>query len=328
MIAYAGMSLHATPLTITFAERTMRFVDKVVGSAVIVNRPSTDFLFTESLNAPDDLGVVHFYENVAGAIFGTAKTNWSTPEQRRRYVYLGNADVNLAKDGFVQANNPLISAFGMLDAFSDYLAIGGSIKGAGGLVTASTTAINRLNISGYTAVAWGRNFGNAELPHTPTSIDIENADLHLGYRISETSMLFGPAVNALSFNKYQRLEDITLSDVPPDKWTILRVYQYPGTNYNMVIYGSTLYDSLDQAIANASTERYNLHPSLVPACFLAYIAIKGHLGGNNIVLAIENRKVAILNYDGSSHPQTIGAEVSPSFSLQAGGRLRSMTDQL
>lgn len=324
MIAYAGMSLHATPLTVTFGARTMRFVNKVVGSAVIVKRPAVDFLFTEGLNAPDDLGVVHFYENVAGTIFGTAKTDWSTPEQRLRYVYLGNADVNLAKDGFLQANNPLVSAFGLLDTFGDYLAIGGSIKGAGGKVLVNFNGYS-LDITGYTAVAWGRNFNNQERPHTPTSLDINDADLHLGYRTSDISMFFGPATKNTDAEQYQRLEDSELINVPFGKYTIQRIYQYPGTSYNMIIYGSNIYDNLDQAIQNAAIERYNLHPSLVPACFLAYLITKQGL--QNLDDAILDGTAAILNYDGRTHPSTIGAETSPSNALQAGGELRSMVDQ-
>ena len=325
MIAYAGMSLHATPLTVTFGARTMRFVDKVVGTAEIITRPETDFLFTEGLNAPDDLGVVHFYENVAGTIFGTAKTDWSTPKQRRKYVYLGNADVNLAKDGFVQANNPLVSAFGLLDSFGDYLAIGGSIKGSGGKVSPNATEPLGLDITGYTAVAWGRNFDNKEIPHTPTSSDIVGADFHLGYKTSDIAMLFGDAVKNIDPTKYQRIEDTILSDVPAGKYTIPRVYQFPGTTYNMVVYGSTLYDNLEQAILHTSTERYNLHPSLTPACFLAYIIIRQDVV--NLETAIANNQATILNYDGRMHPSTIGAETSPSNALQSGGELRSMVDQ-
>lgn len=322
MIAYSGMSLPVVDeLTVTISARTMRFIDLLLGTEVIITKPEVDFEFTDGLNALDDLGVVHFYEDVNGVIFGSAKTDWSTPEQRIRYVYLGNADVNGTKDGFLQANNPIVSAYGLLNAFGDYLAIGGSIKAHGGKISANNLG---LDIGGYTAVAWGRNF-DQEIPHTPTSADIVLADLHLGYRTSDISMFFGGIVSDIDPTKYQRIEDITLSTVPTEKYTIQRVYQYPGTTYNMVLYGSTLYDNLDQAILNASTERYNLHPSIVPACFLAYIIVRQDV--TNLETAITNKTAAILNYDGRSHPSTIGAESSPALSLEAGGKLRSMRDQ-
>jgi len=326
MISYSGMSLLVVDgLTVVFSARMMRFVNEVRGSSTIVTRPSVEFEFTEGLQASDDLGVVHFYEAVDGTIFGSAKTDWSTPIQRRDYAYLGNADVNLSKNGFVQANNPLVSAFGLLNAFGDYLAIGGSIKSAGGKVINFSTNL-ALNISGYTAVAWGRNFSNRAMPHTPTSTDIFNADLHLGYRNSDVSMVFGASSKNLNPTAYQKIENTNLSTVPAGKFTIQRAFQYPGTDYNMILFGSTLYDSLDQAILNASTERYNLHPSLVPACFLAYIVVKQDV--TDLDDAIHNTKTAaILNYNGRTHPPTIGAEESPSLSLEAGGELRSMVDQ-
>jgi hypothetical protein len=325
MITYSGISLHASPLTIVIGDRSMRFVDKENSYSKIITKPSVDFEFIDGLNALDDLGVVHFYEDIDGNIFGSAKTDWSTPAQRRRYVYLGNTDVNLAKDGFVQANNPLVSAFGLLDSFGDYLAIGGSIKGRGGKVSPNATEPLGLDITGYTAVAWGRNFGNQEIPHTPTSSDIVGADLHLGYKTSDISMLFGDAVSSIDPANYQKIEDITLSVVPAGKYTIQRVYQFPGTTYNMVVYGSTLYDNLEQAILHTSTERYNLHPSLTPACFLAYIIVRQDVV--NLETAIADNQATILNYDGRMHPSTIGAETSPSNALQAGGELRSMVDQ-
>ncbi len=312
-------------LTVKFAERTMRFVDKIRGSAIIVTRPAVDFEFTNGVDAPDDLGVVHFYEKVSGVIFGSAKTDWSTPEQRRKYVYLGNADVNLAKNDFVQANNPLVSAFGLLDSFGDYLAIGGSIKSSGGKVSANATEPLELDITGYTAVAWGRNFDDEKMPHTPTSSDVVGAELHLGYKTSDIAMLFGSAQSDIDPTQYQRIEHTTLSTVPTGKYTIQRVYQYPGTTYNMVIYGNTLYDNLEQAVLNASIERYNLHPSIVPSCFLTYIVVRNDV--TDLQVALNNGTAAILNYDGRTHPSTIGAEASPALSLKAGGELRSMVDQ-
>lgn len=329
MIAYNGMSLHQDTLTVTFSERVMRFVDKIKHTSVIVTKPATDFLFTNGLTAPDDLGVVHFYEDIEGNIFGSAKTDWSTPEQRRRYAYLGNADVNLTKDDFLQANNPLISAFGAVDTLFDILAIGGSIKGKGGIVSSpmTTTDFLGLNITGYTAVALGRNFGNKELPHTPTSDLITDAVLHLGYKTTAISMLFGPPTPAIDPTKYQRIEDTILTPVPSGKYTIQRVYQYPGTDYNMVIFGSTLYDNLEQAKLSASTERYNLHPSLTPACFLAYIIVRNDVTNLMVSITAPEPTAAILNYDGHTHPQTIGAEASPTLALRAGGSLRTMVDQ-
>jgi hypothetical protein len=182
-----------------------------------------------------------------------------------------------------------------------------------------------LDISGYTAVAYGRNFDDEEKPHTPVSSDIVSADLHLGYRISDTSLLFGDVVNNIDPTQYQKIEDITLTPVPAGKYTIQRVYQFPGTDYNMVVYGSTLYDNLEQAKNNASIERYNLHPSLVPACFLGYIIVRNDI--TNLETAIADKTAEIINYNGSSHPQTNGAEFSPSAPLVAGGKMRSMVDQ-
>lgn len=308
--------------SVNFSKRIMRFVDKVSNLEVIIRKPAVNFTFTDGVTAPDDLGVVHFYEDISGKIFGSAKTDWTTPSQSRQFVYLGNADVNLAKDKFIQANNPLVSAYGLLDSVTDARNIEGSVKGKGGKVSANNLG---LDIGGYTAVAYGRNFGNKELPHTPTSSDIILAKLHLGYRTSDFSMLFGAEVTALDPANYQRIEDTTLSLVPDDRYTIQRVYQYPGTDYNMVVYGSTLYDNLDQAIANASIERYNLHPSIVPACFLAYVVVRNDV--TNLDTAITDGHASILNYDGNNHPQTIGAEASPTLSLEAGGKLRSMQDQ-
>ena len=324
VIEYDGMSLTtALPaFSVNFSARIMRFVDKVGNLEVIISRPAVNFTFTDGVTAPDDLGVVHFYEDISGNIFGSAKTDWTTPSQSRQFVYLGNADVNLAKDDFIQANNPLVSAYGLLDSVADARNIEGSVKGKGGKVSANGLG---LDIGGYTAVAYGRNFGNKELPHTPTSSDITLANLHLGYKTSDISMFFGPEVTALDPANYQRIEDITLSLVPDGRYTIQRVYQYPGTTYNMVVYGSTLYDNLDQAIANASIERYNLHPSIVPACFLAYVVVRNDV--TNLDTAIVDGHASILNYDGNNHPQTIGAEVSPTLSLEAGGKLRSMLDQ-
>jgi hypothetical protein len=326
LISYGGLSLPVVDTTqVVVGHRVLRFVDKISGNVSIIDRDEITFDFTGSLNNPDDLGVVHFYEDIDGNIFGSNATDWSTPEQRRRYCYLGNADVNASQDGFVQANNPNVSAFGLLDTFGDYLAIGGSIKSAGGKCSPNATNALGLDIAGYTAVSWGRNFNNKELPHTPTSSDIVDADLHLGYKISDISLLFGASVKNIDPNQYQKLEDIALTAVPSDKFTIQRLYQYPGTTYNMVLYGSTIYDSLEQAIANASTERYNLHPSLVPSCFLAYIIVKE--GITNLGDAIANDTAAILNYDGSRHPNTIGADTSPDKSLVAGGKILSKIDQ-
>lgn len=291
--------------SVNFSARIMRFVDKVGNLEVIISRPAVNFTFTDGVTAPDDLGVVHFYEDISGNIFGSAKTDWTTPSQSRQFVYLGNADVNLAKDKFIQANNPLVSAYGLLDSVTDARNIEGSVKGKGGKVSANGLG---LDISGYTAVAYGRNFGNKELPHTPTSSDITLAKLHLGYKTSDISMFFGPEVTALDPANYQRIEDTTLSLVPDGRYTIQRVYQYPGTTYNMVVYGSTEYYNLDQAIANASIERYNLHPSIVPACFLAYVVVRNDV--TNLETAIADGHAAILNYDGSNHPQTIGASAS------------------
>ena len=331
LIAFRGMDLSEQEevedwLAVHFPARTMRFVDKVKGLSVIVTRASVDFWFTDGLNAPDDLGVVHFYEDIDGNIFGSAKTDWSTPEQRRRYVYLGNADVNETKDRFIQANNPLVSAFGLLDSFGDYLAIGGSIKGSGGKVLISNQSSPLgFDITSYTAVAWGRNFNNPEMPHTPTSPDIVDAFFHLGYRTSDTAMLFGEQTHAIDPLQYQPHESTILFDVPNQKYTIQRVYQFPGTTYNMVVYGSTLYDSRDQAISNAATERYNLHPSLTPACFLAYIVVRKDV--TNLLQAINTGSAAILNYDGRMHPSTIGSDQTSILSIEAGGELRSMVDQ-
>jgi len=151
------------------------------------------------------------------------------------------------------------------------------------------------------------------------------ADLHLGYRTSVTKMLFGASVSAIDPSQYQKIEDITLSNVPVGKYTIQRVYQFPGTLYNMVVYGSTLYDNLEQAKQNASIERYNLHPSLVPSCFLGYIIVRDDV--TNLETAITGKTAEIINYNGSSHPQTNGAEESPTLSLKAGGSLRTMEDQ-
>ena len=158
-----GQTWTALPaFSVNFSARIMRFVDKVGNLEVIISRPAVNFTFTDGVTAPDDLGVVHFYEDISGNIFGSAKTDWTTPSQSRQFVYLGNADVNLAKDDFIQANNPLVSAYGLLDSVADARNIEGSVKGKGGKVSVNGLG---LDIGGYTAVAYGRNFGNKELPH-------------------------------------------------------------------------------------------------------------------------------------------------------------------
>lgn len=316
-ITYAGIKEGLTLPTnkhSILGAQVCQFVDKKNNVVMFKEFEAEEVLVDNTLLTGETTQVIHFFRDIDGNVIQSGEA-WPTADQRRELVYCGNADINNTYTSLTSWNNPNRSVYGGgSDLTFDILETIGGMKGKGHKITASATGLT-FNLGSGLGIRYGGNFGSDERPHTPDSPSLTFGDANFtsfvkGSKAANGLLRFGDVATALDPNNFQLLEqNDDLTPVPAGKFTIQKVYRYPGTNFVLVEYGSRHYNLIEQAEANVLLEPYNLDAQLVPAMFLGWIIMKQGIT-DHLAVAIANGEAKIINHDGAIKPTWLSADAT------------------
>lgn len=177
------------------------------------------------------------------------QTTKPTPAARRQYLYLGqlghtnNTSINAI------INNPDVWSHPD-DQFRDYLRIQGVQNLSGNDVTANGANL-QINIAAGTLIGAGIGFGLGDI-NNPNGVVLGTLTAATFRRRTQTGQ-GATGVNTLDVGNY----DVggTITAISGTKAQNMRVYRFPDNNI-VILYGQTLYNSLNAATAGYSTETF------------------------------------------------------------------------
>ena len=174
---------------------------------------------------------------------------------------------------YKQRSNDFIKAFGAL-----------KLSGLNTVVSGSSTG--SISITSGTAYSDGRNYVTD--PNNPSYVSDSGQPTSKIYKYYSSGSGFVYQTNGGagfgSIDPTQYNNNGTLASVANNKWSIQRVFYFPGgaTKGIYVYYGNAIYDSQLEAISNITTEPFLEAPNTAAGAILsAYLILQGNANFNN-----------------------------------------------
>lgn len=195
-----------------------------------------------------------------------------TLDQARDYIILGRLlhDNKTILNGAVSIPRVIYNT--ALDADDISISLG-SFNITGNSFTSNGTNL-KLNKSSGTSYRVGSNY-NTDPKNPNTTIDAAKTAFTFKYRYRDGTgnFKYGPIVSDVDPNNLD-VGTGTLSAIPANKYTVQRVYIFPGTNNVYLTYGQEIYDNLTNAKTAIATENVIVDPLFQDATLRAYICLK------------------------------------------------------
>lgn len=262
-------------ITINGSDNTL--IDIAAGKALYVDMsdrddPLTEIITWESQTHDPNLSDVEIkWVGIqrTGSGTGQVVSNYRFSQADKRTItILGRCWNFIGTDTVEGIGNYKVGAFSFGKATQDIAYALGAFNITGNVFYPTASGSMTLSRSEGEAFRLGANFINNDLsPNICVSATESGIDSY-SYHIQGDVLTTYSGIDA---NHYDL--DGTRTVVTTDKWTVQRVYYYPGSNVVLVVYGQFLYDTYGEALAAIATERLILNTETLEGAILRAFVI-------------------------------------------------------